>query len=716
MSANDRLTRSLPHLQNLIKRDPDAYSEDFKLQYLHFESQFMELTAKPDTWNKSLAENISFVSQVAHCYPEECKGLSQMFMDVLRLYSTILNNDIRLVIVRALMLMRNRGLIDCISLCELFFLRLLQCQDRLLRVTIQAHIINDIKKQNEKHKNHKLNSTLQNFMCTIIKESNAIAVKMALDIMIDLYRKNIWNDAKTANIIGSTCFSKITKVQVAALNFFLCNNQNKDNDKDSDSDDDEKLTKKDILLGHRVGKKSAKRKKKTERALRALEKQKKKKKVEIFDYSALHLLYDPQDFAERLFRQLETSNERFEVKLLHQDLLSRLIGLHQLLLLNFYPYLQRYLQPHQRQVTKILLYVAQASHEIVPPDILQSICKTIANNFITERNSGEVMAVGLNTIREICSRCYLAMDEDLLHDLSKYKSYRDKSVSASARSLIQLFREKNPQLLERKDRGKPTEFQRELVPLGYGQLNPKSYLDGAEILEQHIDDQDKQSNDEIDEEEQSSEEDWIDVSHSNDDDDDDDDDDKEDDNHDQNDDQQNTDKVEKEMTEEERRERAISISTQRILTQRDFEQLKILEMKKRIQDRRKNRLEQSIENSRKRKTISIDTDSDSDDENKKKNSEQNLGLISLKDIERVHKKRAHDKESRLETVLAGREGRQKFGKWKKEKGRAGTTNKEKLKTKNFQMLKPKLRKKQKRSFRDKQIALRDALLKDKRLR
>jgi hypothetical protein len=74
----------------------------------------MELTAKPDAWNKSLAENISFVSQVflfnllfgirsffsiqvAHCYPEDCKGLPQMFIDVLRLYSTVLNNDIRLV-------------------------------------------------------------------------------------------------------------------------------------------------------------------------------------------------------------------------------------------------------------------------------------------------------------------------------------------------------------------------------------------------------------------------------------------------------------------------------------------------------------------------------------------------------------------------------------------------------------------------------------------
>ena len=91
---------------------------------------------------------------------------------------------------------------------------------------------------------------------------------------------------------------------------------------------------------------------------------------------------------------MELSNERFEVKLLHQDLISRLIGLHQLILLNFYPYLQRYLQPHQRQVTKILLYIAQSSHELVPPDLLQSVCKTIANNFITERNSSEVMAVG----------------------------------------------------------------------------------------------------------------------------------------------------------------------------------------------------------------------------------------------------------------------------------------------------------------------------------
>jgi hypothetical protein len=71
------------------------------------------------------------------------------------------------------------------------------------------------------------------------------------------------------------------------------------------------------------------------------------------------------------------------------------------------------------------------------------------------------------------------------------------------------------------------------------------------------------------------------------------------------------------MTEEERREKAITISSQRILTQQDFEQLKSLEMKKRIQDRRRNRSEQSITNNKKRKTISIDTDSDEENEKAK---------------------------------------------------------------------------------------------------
>ena len=46
------------------------------------------------------------------------------------------------------------------------------------------------------------------------------------------------------------------------------------------------------------------------------------------------------------------------------------------------------------EVTKVLLFAAQSTHELVPPDIIETMVRTIVNNFVTERNSNEVMAVG----------------------------------------------------------------------------------------------------------------------------------------------------------------------------------------------------------------------------------------------------------------------------------------------------------------------------------
>jgi protein SDA1 len=85
---------------------------------------------------------------------------------------------------------------------------------------------------------------------------------------------------------------------------------------------------------------------------------------------------------------------------------------------------------------------------------IEQMLKTIANNFITESNTSEVIAIGINAIREICASCPLAMSEDLLGDLVQYEDYKDKAVTTSSKSLIQLFRVKNPKLLNRRDRVK----------------------------------------------------------------------------------------------------------------------------------------------------------------------------------------------------------------------------------------------------------------------
>lgn len=57
--------------------------------------------------------------------------------------------------------------------------------------------------------------------------------------MVDLYKKNIWRDTKTVNVISTGCFSKITKVMVAALKFFVTVDANdSSDDSDSSSSDD----------------------------------------------------------------------------------------------------------------------------------------------------------------------------------------------------------------------------------------------------------------------------------------------------------------------------------------------------------------------------------------------------------------------------------------------------------------------------------------------
>lgn len=57
----------------------------------------------------------------------------------------------------------------------------------------------------------------------MLKDSNGIAAKISLDIMIELYNKNVWKDAKTVNVIVTACFSKIPKVMMSFWQLALCN-------------------------------------------------------------------------------------------------------------------------------------------------------------------------------------------------------------------------------------------------------------------------------------------------------------------------------------------------------------------------------------------------------------------------------------------------------------------------------------------------------------
>jgi protein SDA1 len=267
---------------------------------------------------------------------------------------------------------------------------------------------------------------------------------------------------------------------VTALQFFLGNNED-----EGDSEDEEELPSiKAMQHRQNVSKKTKSKAKQMDKLVAALKKKSKaKKRAETFNFSALHLLNDPQGFTEKLYTHLASSRERHEVQLMLMNLISRIIGIHKLTILAFYPYLQKRLQPTQKDVTQIIAIAAQGSHDLIPPDVIEPVIQTLANNFVTEHCAAEVMAAGLNGIREISSRCPLAMEATMLQDLTEYKNHRDKGVMMASRSLIGLYREINPELLKKKDRGRNAAMNmRDYKPSQYGENNHDGDMEGLQLL------------------------------------------------------------------------------------------------------------------------------------------------------------------------------------------------------------------------------------------
>lgn len=469
-------------------------------------------------------------------------------------------------------------------------------------------------------------------------------------------------------------------------------------------------------------------------------KSKSKDKAEGFNFSALHLINDPQGFAEKLYSKLSTKEDRWEVRLMKMNLVSRVIGIHQLTLLGFYPLLIKYLQPTQRDVTMVLVCAAQASHSLVPPDVLEPVLKAIANNFVTDRVANEVMAVGINGIREICVRQPLAIDATLLQDLTQYKQHRDKGVLMAARSLIALYREVNPELLLRKDRGKSASIRLKdgaIKTVQYGEsITNVDALDGLELLDQEDKEEDWGDWEvEEDSEEESDEDGWINVAS----------DDEDfvnvalsDDEKDEEEEEEKKKKIQykigengeiikarrigkrqlkklqdaeehAEMSEEQRQklleavrarqaeekakqEAKLKLATTRILTPADFARLNELRANKELE----------VATGKKRTF----------DESQHEEQVDEATILGPR------KKTKQDYQQRMASIQEGREGREKFGSKKGKKEKGSTTNREKARKKNFLMIahKQSVVSKSKRSLFDKQKQLRAAINKQKRLK
>jgi len=144
------------------------------------------------------------------------------------------------------------------------------------------------------------------------------------------------------------------------------------------------------------------------------------------------------------------------------------MGRHNLMMLQFYPFVLRYLNSHDKEkIGEIFAMIIESCHDLVPPEDVKPIIEKIINNYVTDYCSAQHITIGLNATREILTRMPLALDAAQVEYMCDFKQNKNKSVRAAAKSLINFFRDVSPQLLPKKYVGRFTEMVEKDQPV-YG--------------------------------------------------------------------------------------------------------------------------------------------------------------------------------------------------------------------------------------------------------
>lgn len=314
------------------------------MQRRHYESELDIFKLRPTKESDRFTELITFMSHVSPCYKEHGIKIATNLLDLMESNATTVHPSVRMKLLQALILLRNREMLDPLYLIKLSF-KLFSIQDKTLRKSLYEYITNDIKTMNMNTHNDKLNRRVQALLFEILSEDKTVTSRKVVEILSELYRKRIWVDARTVNVIATACCNESARVMVAGLNFFLgienkmLEDDEEENEKLLTNQTDEKDGKVSINY-HEHSKKTRKKArviKKQETKLSKLRKSLEEQKTEAIPlFPAIQLIHDPQNLAEKLFKRLRQSCEKFEVKLLLMNFISRLIGCHQLQLLSFY--------------------------------------------------------------------------------------------------------------------------------------------------------------------------------------------------------------------------------------------------------------------------------------------------------------------------------------------------------------------------------------------
>ena len=491
LKTYNKMCLDLNLYQDKLKRDKDLYKEEFEQFMIIFKPIFYEFLESPSKSNDKINDILIFLAHISHLYPCELAFIPNELVTLIENNYNIINQNIRITIIEYFNLLRKKDILEPTEILPMMF-QLLCCQDKELRRKVERFIINDLSRINSNVKNNKINKYIKN-KCTEMlnlgnnKSSNnnynissfsnerdntsllldKKAARKTLKITITLFKKGIWNDDKTINIISSGCYNDDDKLCLAACNFFLSednvdinekNNKHLNEDDDSSFNEMDDLKNKYKLLGGGNSKKTKKKKMKLKKLMKAVERRetrKSNKKGAIKStFLPINLLHDPQTICERMFDKLKslkkckTKSSNLKYKLMR--LIGRISGRYKIVIPNFFAYLCMFISPRQDNLSSVFAALAEANHQYVLPVDIEPVVDQIFDRFIDSSFPPLYITLGVNAITALVEKNNNSIEKkhyDMIMDLFRVKN---KSVHNSIKGFNNLVKDVIPDIKNKK--------------------------------------------------------------------------------------------------------------------------------------------------------------------------------------------------------------------------------------------------------------------------
>jgi len=141
-------------------------------------------------------------------------------------------------VVGALVLCRRKGIIDAPSLLTALFPVLVASPSKSLRTLLFQKILAELREANAKTRDHRLNRTVSTVLYNLVTSDRASQKPIwAVKLVRELWKRQVWTDARPVDIMKEACLSDSEKVVVSGCRFFLRADEDRE-EADESSDDD----------------------------------------------------------------------------------------------------------------------------------------------------------------------------------------------------------------------------------------------------------------------------------------------------------------------------------------------------------------------------------------------------------------------------------------------------------------------------------------------